>query len=65
MKTTKNYDDGLEWLRTLRRKVAAKCGHDLEKQAEMYRKAAAKHSYKVFKGETAVVVQKKRLRLTA
>lgn len=63
MKTSKHYDDGLESLRALRRRIAAECGHDLAKQAEVYRKAAAKHSYKVYHGESLVVVPRKRLKL--
>jgi hypothetical protein len=65
MKTTRHYDDGLEWLRTVRRKIAVACGHDLSRQAEVYRQAAAKHSYKVYRGETALATPRKRLKLTA
>ena len=65
MKTTKQHDDGLEWLRDLRRQIAVDCGHDLAKQASVYRQAAAKHSYKVYRGETAVVGSKKKHKLAA
>ena len=65
MKTTKTYEDGLEWLRDLRRNIAADCGHDLAKQAEVCRQAAAKHSYNVYRGEAPVVSPKRRLRLAA
>ena len=60
MKTNKPHDDGLEWLRALRRKVAEDCGFDLGKQAEVYRRAACKQSYRAYKGEAAVVAGKKR-----
>ena len=65
MKTTKTYEGGLEWLRGLRRKIAADCGHDLAKQAEVYRRAAAKHSYNVYRGEAPVLSPKRRLKLAA
>ena len=65
MKTTKQHDDGLEWLRDLRRQIAVDCGHDLTKQAFVYRQAAAKHSYKVYRGETVVVGVKKKQKLAA
>ena len=65
MKTTRPHDDGLGWLRSLRRKVAASCGHDLAKQADVYRQAAAKHSYNVYRGEAPVVSPKRRLKLAA
>jgi len=57
----KKHDDGLEWLRKLRRRIATQCGHDLARQSDLYRQAAAKHSYKSYKGETAVVGAKKKL----
>ncbi len=65
MKTTETYDDGLGWLRGLRRKIATDCGHDLAKQAEVCRQAAAKHSYNVYRGEAPVVSPKRRLKLAA
>ena len=65
MMKTKEHDDGLEWLRNLRQKIAEDCGHDLAKQAAVYRQAAAKHSYKVYRGETAVVGSKKRQKTAA
>ena len=65
MKTTKTYEDGLEWLRDLRLRIAADCGHDLAKQATVYRQAAAKHSYNVYRGEAPIVSPKRRLRLAA
>ncbi len=61
MKTTKQHDDGIEWLRALRGKIAADCGYDLAKQAAVYRRAAAKISYKVYRGEAPVAARKTRL----
>lgn len=60
MKTTRKIDDGLEWLRELRRKIAADCGHDLARQSEAYRKAAAGITYNVYQGEKPVVRTKKK-----
>ena len=65
MKTTESHSDGLEWLRRLRGKIAEECDHDLAKQSAVYRKAAAKHSYKVYKGEAPVVATKRRIKLAA
>ena len=61
MKAIKMHDDGIEWLRKLRRGIAARCGNDLARQSDLYHQAAAKHSYKSYKGETALVGAKKRL----
>jgi hypothetical protein len=38
----KQHDDGLEWLREIRRKIAVKCGHDVHAINEFYREAAAR-----------------------
>jgi hypothetical protein len=61
MKTIKKHDDGIEWLRKLRRGIAAQCGHDFSRQSALYHQAAGKHAYKSYKGEVAVVRAKKRL----
>ena len=37
----KKYDDGLEWLRELRLRIAAECGNDIHAINERYRAAAA------------------------
>jgi hypothetical protein len=37
----KEHDDGLEWLRKVRRNIAAKCGNDIHAINEYYRTAAA------------------------
>jgi len=61
MITIRKHDDGIESLRKLRRGIAARCGHDLAGQSALYHQAAAKHSYKSYKGQAAVVGAKKRL----
>ena len=61
MKTINKNDDGIEWLRNLRGGIAARCGHDLARQSALYHEAAAKHSYKAYKGEFAAIRAKKRL----
>jgi len=38
----KKQDDGLEWLRKIRRKIAADCGDDIHAINECYRAAAAR-----------------------
>ena len=63
MKKTKSPDDGIEWLRKLRGKIAAECDHNLVKQSAVYRQAAAKHSYKVYRGEASVTAPKRRMKL--
>ncbi|MSU64392.1 MAG: hypothetical protein EXS31_18715 [Pedosphaera sp.] len=65
MKKNRPHDDGMEWLRALRLRVAKECGFDLAKQAEVYRRAAAKHPYKIYQGEHAIVRPKKRLKVAA
>lgn len=65
MKTTRPYDDGIKWLRQLRRKIAAQCGHDLAKQSAFYRQAAAKLSYTTYKGESPAAGSKRRFKLAA
>lgn len=65
MKTNESHDDGIEWLRRMRGKIAAKCCHDLAKQSALYRQAAAKHSYRVYKGEAPVIALKRRIKLAA
>ena len=65
MKTTKHHEDGIEWLRSLRGKIAKECGHDLAKQSAVYRRAAAKNSYKVYRGESPVIARKRHIKLAA
>jgi hypothetical protein len=65
MKMNKNFDDGLEWLRRLRRTVARQCHYDLAKQSDLYHRAAARHSYKPYKGNSAVPRSGKRLKQAA
>lgn len=61
---TKASDDGMNWLRDMRQRVAVECGFDLAKQAARYRQAAAKHTYRAYHGEAAIV-GKRRLKLAA
>jgi hypothetical protein len=49
MKT--KYDDGLEWLREIRRKMAKEFNHDPKKAGEFYRKMARRPGVKLFKRE--------------
>jgi hypothetical protein len=48
------YDDGLEWLRELRLKIAAECGHDIHAINEYYRAAAARVPHRSYRGESQV-----------
>ena len=65
MKTIKQHDDGIEWLRQLRGQIAERCGHNLKKQSALYRQAAAKHSYKIYQGELPTVRAKRHAKLAA
>jgi hypothetical protein len=38
-----SFDDGLEWLREIRRQIDERCGHDLKKLGEYYRKFDSKY----------------------
>jgi NifB/MoaA-like Fe-S oxidoreductase len=46
----KRKDDGLEWLREIRRKIAAKCGNDVHAINEYYRAAAARIPHRSYRG---------------
>jgi hypothetical protein len=48
----KKHDDGLEWLREIRRKIAAKCGHDVHAINEYYRAAAARIPHRSHPGDS-------------
>jgi predicted aspartyl protease len=50
----KKHDDGLEWLRELRRNLAAQCGNDLHATGEFYRAAAARGPHRVFRDNSSV-----------
>ena len=50
MKTTPTHsphDDGLQWLRDVRRKLMAEAGGDLQQLGNRYRQTEAKHPEKV------------------
>ena len=49
MKT--KYDDGLEWLREIRRKMAKEFNYDPKKAGEFYRKMARRPGVKLYKRE--------------
>ena len=40
-KTSTEYDDGLEWLREIRRKIWDECDHDVDKLMAHYRRIDA------------------------
>ena len=47
-------DDGLEWLREIRRKMAAKFGHDPKKAGAYYRKMQQRYAHRLYRrGEEA------------
>jgi len=47
MKT--KHDDGLEWLREIRRKMAAKFGHDPKKVAAHYQKMQRRYADRLYR----------------
>lgn len=65
MKTKTKFDDGLQWLRQLRRKVAAECRFDLEKQADVYRAAASNRPYKAYQGDAPLTINRRRQKMAA
>jgi len=56
MKT--KYDDGLEWLREIRRKMAKEFNYDPKKAGEFYRKMAARPGVKLYKRENHLTAAK-------
>lgn len=44
---TPPHDDGLEWLRSVRRKLMAEAGGDLQQLGNKYRQTEARHPEKV------------------
>jgi hypothetical protein len=50
----KKYDDGLEWLRELRLKIAAESGYDLHAINECYRAAAASVPHRSYRADVPV-----------
>lgn len=59
MKTKKTTDDGMEWLRRLRLKVAAECEYDLARQRELYRTAATNEPHRSHRRRNSMQVAKK------
>ena len=58
---TTKHDDGLEWLRDIRRKMAAKFGHDPKKAAAHYQKMQRRYSDRLYHGApSAMVVREER-----
>ncbi len=49
----KKHDDGLEWLRGIRRKIEAECGGDVRAVDEFYRAAAARIPHKSYRDDSA------------
>lgn len=47
MNTSTQHDDGLEWLREIRRKHMSEAGGDLKRLGDRYRRAQAEHPEKV------------------
>ena len=50
MKT--KHDDGLEWLREIRRKMAAKFDHDPHKAAAYYQKMQQRYASRLYRRDT-------------
>ena len=57
----KKYDDGLEWLRELRLKIAADCGNDLHAINECYRAAAARVPHRSYPDNSPVKRGKRKI----
>jgi hypothetical protein len=49
----KKYDDGLEWLRQVRREISEECDHDVGRLLELYRKAQREHPGGTYKAHPA------------
>lgn len=59
MKAKQIPDDGMEWLRKLRLKLASECNYDLVRQRENYRAVAARQPHRSFRGDRATRAVKK------
>jgi hypothetical protein len=55
MKTTVPHDDGLEWLRDIRRKHMQEAGGDLKTLGDRYRRVQAEHPEKVISTRKVLV----------
>ena len=56
MKTLK-HDDGLEWLREIRRNMAVKFDHDPKKAAAYYQKMQRRYADRLYRREPAVAAK--------
>jgi hypothetical protein len=57
----KRHDDGLEWLRELRLKISAECGHDIHAINECYRAAAARVPHRSYRDNSSVKRAKRKI----
>ena len=57
MKMKKQHDDGLEWLREIRREMAKQCNYDPKKLGELYRRAQKRHVSRIFHEEEITTVK--------
>jgi hypothetical protein len=55
MKT--KHDDGLEWLREIRRKMAGKFDHDPRKAAAYYQKMERRYAGQLYRSENEVTAK--------
>jgi len=55
------HDDGLEWLRELRQRIAAECGHDINAINECYRAAAARVPHRSYRANSPVKRAKRKI----
>ena len=51
------HDDGLEWLRDIRRKLAAKFDHDPKKVAAHYQKMQQRYAHRLYRRGEAVTAK--------
>lgn len=56
MKT--KHDDGLEWLRSLRRQMAAECQHDPKKLGQRYRQMQRQFKDRLYRPEAPLSAAK-------
>ena len=58
MITKTKHDDGLEWLREIRRKMAEGFGHDPKKAADYYRKMQRRYAHRIYRRSEHAVAGK-------
>jgi hypothetical protein len=51
------HDDGLEWLREIRRKMAARFDHDPRKAASYYQKMQRRYASRLYRRDQEVTVK--------